>query len=49
MIRIGSLADVALETGTETGTETAGVEPTVRSWPHVPEQRGSLESSSTSS
>ena len=45
MIRIGSLADVALETG----TEPAGVEPSAWSWPHVPEQRGSLESSSTSS
>ena len=45
MIRIGSLEDVALDTGTEPGA----VEPTARPWPHVPEQRGSLESSSTSS
>ena len=45
MIRIGSLEDVALDMGTEPGA----VEPTARSWPQVPEQRGSLESSSTSS
>ena len=45
MIRIGSLEDVALDMGAEQGVD----EPAARSRPQVPEQRGSLQSSSTSS